>query len=190
MFLVAVAATALLTALVRGGRLAALAELELRALPLAFVPLVAQLLAFSRAGHAWGVVATGLHLLSYGAVLGFFLLNPGLPGRVWLALGAAANALVIAANGGAMPVSERALTGAGLTAVLEALRAGPHHNSVLLGPDSRLAFLGDTMWLPAWVPLANVFSLGDLLIAAGLFVLLHTGTRRASAAERNRTLTS
>ena len=41
-------------------------------------------------------------------------------------------------------------------------------NSVLAGADAPLLFLGDIFVLPRPFPLANVFSIGDVLIAEGL----------------------
>jgi hypothetical protein len=40
-------------------------------------------------------------------------------------------------------------------------------NSVLTDDSTRLAFLGDVFWLPPPIPLANVFSIGDVLIGLG-----------------------
>lgn len=39
--------------------------------------------------------------------------------------------------------------------------------------DPWLPWLGDVLWVPAGLPLANVFSLGDVLIVAGLGWLVH-----------------
>jgi MFS family permease len=68
------------------------------------------------------------------------------------------NTIAIAANGGRMPVSESAAAAAGI-------EAGDSGN-VAVGAD-RLHYLGDVFALPSGAPLANVFSVGDLLIAAG-----------------------
>jgi hypothetical protein len=40
-------------------------------------------------------------------------------------------------------------------------------------PDPRLAFLGDVFAIPRGWPLANVFSVGDVLIAVGVVVAVH-----------------
>lgn len=45
-------------------------------------------------------------------------------------------------------------------------------NSALV-TDANLWFLGDVFGVPAWVPAANVFSVGDLLLVAGAWVLAH-----------------
>jgi hypothetical protein len=45
-------------------------------------------------------------------------------------------------------------------------------NSTALA-DPKLAFLGDIIPTPASWPVSNVYSVGDLLILTGAFVLLH-----------------
>jgi Family of unknown function (DUF5317) len=84
-----------------------------------------------------------------------------------LALGAACNLVVIAANGGVMPASPTALAGAGLPVD----EAGFHNSAALADP--RLAFLGDIFFIPAAWPLSNVFSVGDALIALGIIWAVH-----------------
>ena len=62
----------------------------------------------------------------------------------------------------AWPASRSALERAGL-------HLNPHeflNSGVLAHPH--LAFLGDVLATPSWVPLANVFSIGDVLILCGV----------------------
>jgi hypothetical protein len=71
----------------------------------------------------------------------------------------ALNAVAIYANGGKMPVAESAWRAAGLDAGGGSnVREGAEH----------LGFLGDVFALPAGLPLANVFSVGDILIGFGM----------------------
>lgn len=111
------------------------------------------------------------HVASYGLVGLFLLANRHLPG-VWLvALGYLSNAAAIVANGGLMPASEEALRAAGRWALLE--QAGMvYNNSAVVGPHTKLWFLGDVFALPAGLPFANVFSVGDVLLALGALVLV------------------
>ncbi len=111
------------------------------------------------------------HVASY-AVLGAFLwANRHLRGLWLVALGFACNAAAILANGGLMPASEEALRAAGRWTLME--QAGMvHNNSTVIGPHTRLWFLGDVFALPQGVPLANVFSVGDVLLALGAVVLV------------------
>jgi hypothetical protein len=71
-----------------------------------------------------------------------------------------------------MPARPAALAAAGLA-------AGPGFANSAPLAHPRLAFLGDVFAIPDAVPLANVFSLGDVCIALGALLLLHRvcGTR-------------
>ena len=166
MFLVAIVLASALAVPLLGGRLGALAEVRLRlpwALPAA---LALQVVALDVPGVPdW--LRRLLHVGSY-LVAGLFLLaNRELPGIPLVALGAAANLLAIAANGGVMPASPSALAAAGLPPE----QPGFANSAALAHP--RLAFLGDVFAIPAGWPLAHVFSVGDVLIAAGAAVAIH-----------------
>lgn len=105
-----------------------------------------------------------LHLASYGLLVIFAVVNVRVFSLVPLLLGMLLNAIVIAANGGRMPVSHEAWEAAGFGAD----SAG---SNVRLGAE-RLGFLGDVFALPASFPLANVFSVGDLLIGFGAIAFI------------------
>jgi len=91
-------------ALVRGGRLANLANIRLRFFYLLFAPLVLQLLAFSPFGANLprGVPYIYLCSLLVGGIVVWF--NRSLPGFPLLFAGLLCNLLVITLNGGFMPV--------------------------------------------------------------------------------------
>ncbi len=152
-------------ALARGGSVYALGNLRIHHLWLFFVPLLLQLIIFSPlagflgsdpAAHRTVYVAS----MALGALA--LLLNWHLPGVLPIAIGLACNFLVIALNGGFMPVSAQAREIAGMPAL-----SGRDNNVIPMTAETALWFLGDILPLPAWVPLANVFSIGDLLIAVG-----------------------
>ncbi len=118
---------------------------------------------------------TGLHALlvplSYALLFLFLWRNRHLVKTALLCgLGWGCNALVICANGFRMPVSAGAaahLSPQGLAA----LTAGEIPMYALAGPETRLLFLGDVLYCP--LPLLGGFaSVGDLLLAAGLFFCL------------------
>jgi hypothetical protein len=105
---------------------------------------------------------------SFACVFAFAAFNFRLPGMTLIALGAFCNFLVISANGG-MPVSLDALDRAGLGnpfAEGGAELKGAHHP---LTDASQLRFLADV--IPITVT-ANVASVGDVLIWAGLLLLI------------------
>lgn len=175
MFLIWAVILGLLIGFIRRGSLANLARLKLRGLWLILAALVIQLLIFPLDPRE-PIIKAGtpyLHLLSYLCLLAFIGLNWRYFEILIMGVGLALNFLVIAANGGYMPASAKALRQAGLEEVAATLEQGLHHgNTVLMGPETWLNPLGDLLYLPASVPLANAFSVGDLLLALGLVLLL------------------
>lgn len=106
----------------------------------------------------------------------FCWLNRRLAGFWLLAGGAALNLLVIACNGGFMPISPQTASRLVSPALLEMLtigeRFGLGKDILLLPEQTRLAWLSDRFLLPAWSPYQVAFSLGDILIALGAFWLM------------------
>lgn len=176
MFILSFVVLGLLIGFLRGGSLRGLAELQLRLAWLLPLALVLQIVAFSGqlpSDPGFAFLVPGLHLLSYSLVLVALACNLHLwPMRV-LALGTVSNVVVILANGGYMPSSPAALRAAGLLDNLEAVsQHGYQNNSALLNEHTRLPFLADIFAIPAGVPLANVFSIGDVLIGLGALLLV------------------
>lgn len=108
-----------------------------------------------------------MHLVSYGLMFYFLAANLSIPGLWMVGLGGACNAMAIAANDGIMPARPEALATAGVTQV-----PGEFANSAAVA-DAKLWFLGDVFALPSDWPFSNVFSIGDILLIAGAFILLH-----------------
>ncbi len=176
MFILSFVALGLLIGFLRGGSLRGLAALELRQAWLLPLALAIQVVAFSGrlpTEPTLTFLVPALHMLSYSLVLLALALNLHLwPLRV-LALGTVANVAVIFANGGYMPSSPAALRAAGLLENLEAVtQYGYQNNSGLLNEQTRLPFLADIFAIPAGIPLANVFSIGDVLIGLGALLLV------------------
>lgn len=141
--------------LASGGRLGRLARLRLRWPALLVVAVLAR-----AAAPAVPVPPVALYLGSFVAILAVVLLNLSLPGIALVGAGAALNLLVVAANG-AMPVDAGAVAVAG--------SAAPHDPlHVTLDAATRLGLLADVIPFPLF---RNVYSAGDVLIAAGGFWL-------------------
>ena len=172
MVFVDVALVALVLGKLLGGRLSALAETEIRGKGLAFAAIALQLVAFPVDLLPWSTptaVASAIWLGSYALLVAMLVLNARLPGVPLLAAGLVSNVVAIVANGGLMPVRGAAMRAAGSDYDV-------HNNSVqMAGPH--LGALVDRWAAPGWVPLANVYSVGDVLIALGVVVAIVAAMR-------------
>jgi hypothetical protein len=149
-----------------GGRLSALATVRLRHAWVLPVTLVVQILIISIVPGGPEDLYRIVHLATYGAAAAFLILNRRVPGLLLIGAGGGLNALAISANGGVMPASRSAVEIAGLAAHDGFVNSGAVANA-------KLAFLGDVFPVPDWLPLSNVFSVGDVLIVLGAAIALH-----------------
>jgi hypothetical protein len=161
-----------------GGRLSRLAEVRLRMIPLAVAALALQVLVISVWPTMPHLLAVAGHLTSYAMLAVVVWANRSVPGMLLIAAGAGANAVAIAVNGGTLPASSWALRHAGIPA-----RVGFHNSGALAHPH--LAWLGDIMVTPSWLPLRNMLSVGDLVLLAGAIVLVVRVTRAPALVERS-----
>ncbi|MDI3316784.1 MAG: DUF5317 domain-containing protein [Bacillota bacterium] len=166
----------LVTGLARGGRLGRLLDLEFRWLGLLVAGFLVQnaLPLLAGPGVAGGAAMAAANVVAFGLFVAFAAWNLHLPGLVWFLLGSASNLLVIALNGGRMPVVMKPWVHL-RPELIEALRGGQDALHVLAGPGTRLPWLADYLALPR-IP-TPIFSPGDLLIAIGAFLLLERGVR-------------
>ena len=151
---------------VLGADLGKLSDLRLRHTWSVFAALAFQIVDFStlvRFVPPGAVVP--VHLGSYVLIAVFLVANARVAGMPLVALGWLANLTAIVLNGGRMPISLRNWVMAGEAPGL-LTRTGVHNNNVLANHGT-LTWLGDIFPLPRGVPLANVFSIGDVLIVAG-----------------------
>jgi hypothetical protein len=155
-----------------GGRWSRLAESRLRWGGLFYLAIAIQLVAFPVLALPWRTpdrVAVVLWLMSYGLFALGAACNLRIPGVPLVTAGMLANVAAILSNGGHMPALPAALRAAGL-------HFEQSRNSAALSAP-HLSWLVDRWAAPDWVPLANVYSVGDVLIAVGgfVFALVATG---------------
>ena len=161
---------ALVVALLSGGNLRNLAHIQVTHSYLILVSLGIQIVVFSTWWHErigeslWGEILYALSLL---LLVGVVWVNRRVPGLALLGVGLTFNALVILANGGRLPASLQALRTAGIAEAGMAYAASRATNSMLMDESTRLWYLGDIFAIPRGFPLANVYSIGDVLIALG-----------------------
>lgn len=158
--------------LVLGGRLERIGETRVRWAPLALLGLAVQIVLFADpVARSVGSLGPPVYVASTALVLGVVLANLRLPGVPLIALGAAANLAAILANAGYMPADSAALAAIG-----EGVGEGYSNSIVVANPALRP--LTDIFATPAWLPLSNVFSIGDVLISIGLGWAIVAAMRR------------
>ncbi len=180
MFLSAIA-LALVTGALAGGGLPRLGQLKLRwiwVLLLALTVRVGVLLMWREGVNpgvppGWGIV------LAYSLIFVFLWGNWRVPGLQVAAVGIALNFLAVLLNGGRMPIWPAAFAAAGFSP--DALAGDPFHYLLPAGTVaefvSRGGIFGDVVPLPLPI-IRDVVSIGDLLLAMGLFwTIVYSMTR-------------
>ncbi len=164
MFILYAVLAGIVGGLATSGRLERLADLHLAWVWLAATGFLVQFLLFSTPlGDQVGTAGPPVYVISTIAVALFVLRNVRVAGFPVVLLGGLLNLAAIVANGGYMPANHEALVAAGLAI------KGTYSNSVSVA-NPVLAPLTDIFALPAGLPFANVFSVGDVLIGVGAFV--------------------
>jgi hypothetical protein len=158
-----------------GGRLANLGNLQVRWAPVALIGLLAQVVLFlGPVADRVGDLGAPIYIGSTGLVLAVVIRNARIPGLAIVAVGATSNLAAIVANGGHMPTTPGALEALG-----RSLSDGYSNSAVL--KDPALWPLTDLFALPRFIPFANVFSIGDALIAVGVVMAIVAGMRTDGA---------
>ena len=153
------------------GRLEGLAALRLRWAWLAVAGLLVQVVLFSETGNELaGAYGPTIYVASTLAVFVAVARNLRVTGMPLVALGSLSNLVAISANGGFMPADPAALHAAGLDG------PGSHTNSIVL-ENPAFEPLTDIFAIPASLPLANVFSVGDVLLGIGIVVVIVAAMR-------------
>lgn len=170
----------LLASIVRHRREAAseIASLPLRLPWLALIALALQLplLRAPLAPAEQVVAARNLFLLSHLLLLLFVWLNRRLVGVQIIGVGVLCNLLAILVNGGFMPIAPETLARINPGTALDQWTLGFHYGGskdiILLKQDTILWALSDILVVPPPFPWPAAFSLGDLMIALGIVILL------------------
>ncbi len=180
MVLAEAAIAGILLGLLSGGRFDALANLRIRHVELVYAAILLQIGAFPSGILPWSTpdgIARWLWLLSFLLLVVFAAFNRKVRGVPLVFAGLASNLAAVAANGGLMPASPHAIRAAGLAYRLQ--------NNSISTAHPHLAWLTDRWAVPQWIPWGNVFSIGDVLIAAGIVVTvvlaMHGRARRGDA---------
>jgi hypothetical protein len=178
----------LFVALLRNGRqvFSHIAAIPLRSPWLALIAVVLQVpLLRAPAGPVEGLrLQQVLFLVSHLLLLALVWRNRRLPGMLVAGAGVALNLIVILANAGFMPVTPQTLVQINPGSTVDGWPLGQHYgyskDVIRLQEDTRLWILSDILVLPPPFPRPTAFSPGDLLLAAGIVLLLGWGSSPAT----------
>ncbi len=163
---------AIVVSLIEGGKIRRLGWLELRGIWLIPSAWAIQIVVYWAAVKGMGMgpdwVSPVLDTASYFLLLIFAGYNWYVAGMRILALGIFLNMLVIALNGGVMPVDPLYLPEASRQALLAG--QGTHG---LLTPVTHLSLLADRIYISLAGFGEQIISIGDILIDAGSFLLVY-----------------
>jgi hypothetical protein len=156
-----------------GGRASGLTALTLRWRWAVLVGIVTQILLFSTPlNRIVGPLGPVIYVGSTALVLAAILVNWRITGMPVIALGAISNLSAIIANRGYMPADPAAM------ATLDQTITDSYSNSAIVA-DPALRPLTDIFALPAWLPFANVYSIGDVVLSIGIVVVIVAAMRSA-----------
>jgi len=176
MFILYALVIGLVIGLIVGGRPAGLGAIRFRWGWLAVIGFAIQVVLFSGpVTERIGSLGVPIYVASTALVLAALLRNVSVPGLWIVAVGAFSNMAAIATNGGYMPADPGALASLG-----QAPESVYSNSSVVAHPA--LQPLTDIFAIPHGIPLANVFSIGDVLIGLGVAVVIVVAMKRAPAA--------
>jgi Family of unknown function (DUF5317) len=162
----------------RGGALERIAAISLRWAWLVLLALALQwpLLRAPAGPREQSSLQQMLFLVSHLLLLAFVGLNWQSTAVRIVGLGVLCNLIVIVANGGLMPITPETLVQINQGSSLAQWLAGAHYgyskDIILLRQDTALWLLSDILVMPPPFPWPTAFSLGDLIIAGGLIILL------------------
>ncbi len=171
---------AIIVGLVAGGRLRRLPDLDLRGAGVFVLAAVMHLAIIIAAVRGWKVGLAGpcLHIATYLLLLLGLWLNRGLWGMRLAAVGVFLNLLVIAANGGSMPVNRALAARAGNVRLVAMLDSPAYVGHKGASERTLLRPLSDVLPLPLLVPRPRFFSpgsVGDIFLTVGGCWLILSG---------------
>lgn len=180
MILVAAIVVSLVTALLRGGRFNKLVSFPLRWGLLAVAAFTVQALFIYQTPIRKNIGVwkwqEALFVISHLLFLAVVWANRHLPGVKLIGLGLLLNLIVMVANGGWMPVTPEAVVKVGHTSLVPSLEPGTRvyssKNIILTAEQTKLRFLADVFVLAKPFPIPTIFSIGDVFVAVGVFLLI------------------
>lgn len=159
----------------RGGSLSSLGEVPLKRIEIIVAAFAVEALVVAlglRGIELVSVISPYAFLYAYASLLYAVWVNRDIRWMSLIGLGILLNFSVILANSMRMPVSADALVAAGMSQQVAAIEAGRVLTYKLMDSTTRLRLLGDIIPICSPYPVHRVVSLGDLVMALGVFLLI------------------
>lgn len=164
---------------IRGGRLRNMGLLEIRGWYIFLISFLIEVLSILIGINNWGnlgyLVENNLfiiHSLVYLLIFIGFVINLDKKGIIFVLIGTILNCLPIILNHGKMPVSVAGLKNSFLYEQLNLLKGEKILTHTLINKETKLSILSDIIPIPKPYPFPKVISIGDIVIAVGIFILV------------------
>lgn len=165
---------AILVGLITGGKMANLGRLDFKYFYMVIAAYVIQAgIDYWAPGNLFGGYPY-LHLVSYFCLFFVLFQNRRLPGMYFILAGTLLNFIVIALNGGQMPVSPDILP----PDLSQALATGHGGTHSLITGNTKMKFLADIFYI-AYFNQKQMISIGDIIMDIGAFLLVILGMRKS-----------
>ncbi|MBE0477875.1 DUF5317 domain-containing protein [Candidatus Aerophobetes bacterium] len=165
----------IIIAFLRGGKLGNLAKIEFNKIVLIIIPFIIQYILVKGGERGvnffegWGIY---MHILSYLILLTGIWYNRHIKEIGIFGVGIVLNFLVILLNKGQMPVCLEALEKVKMQDMLPLLESKSYVIHTIMDAKTKLKFLADIIPLPPPYPNPRVLSIGDVIMAVGVFLLI------------------
>jgi hypothetical protein len=157
----------------RKGNLRGLAQLKLKWGWIFPLLLVVELAVFTLQNDSklLGKISGSIYIVVYVLGLLFLYMNRKNPGFLLILIGVFLNFLVMALNGGRMPVS---LDAASVLdpGYIEVLKESLYAKHIMLTSSTYLGFLGDVIPISDPYPRTQIISIGDIIMNIGIFFFI------------------
>lgn len=167
--------TGLLVGKVRGGKFSNISSGKIRGWYFIVSSFLVEFSAVYFASKGAELIIDGIlfiHLLSYILLFIGLLMNCDKYPFWIITAGVFLNFVVIMANGGQMPISIEDLKYLGLLDNAAAIVNGQIITHTPLVESTKLKFLADVLIMPKFYPRPKVYSIGDVLMAVGVFIYI------------------
>lgn len=173
--LVEIIGTSLVVGKLRGGSFSNMKDAQLEKCHFFVLGFAVEFLAVFMAAKNIGFFKDNIlyiHALSYALLFAGIYFNRSLTAFKIVFIGVFLNFLVIMANGGQMPVSAEAMVRIGLVDNMLAIQNGEIVTHAIINENTALRFLGDILVIGKPYPRPKIFSIGDVVMAVGIFIYI------------------